>query len=620
MSDFNYAPDMENNWNGKKNQKLRDLLSRQNQDSDQESHDCPDLEFIYSDTDSFTNEIAEIYSYTEQPEFQLNVKAFEDHMYSMNLRPAWKNLPLHQKCGIIIVLQEHLDVLDKTARTKAARCILYLVQGCWAECQSDAEQQINAKENIMLLYRRGVFQSFIELLFTEIDMCSVAILRKVAVNISDSVDLRVILSVIYTFIEVIRTISEHDASAYVKLKEDFHEEISNPLYDEVLTVKLFGMVTRFCSGTTPHYPIKKVLLLIWKLILFTLGNSVKLKELKSIKRAELGLEKFEEDTIEIVKTMRASTPPAGGFDGIAESANQKRTNRQLRRGLIKQSSLDESLCMDFPVDDDDYDEQQINNQPGATAAEQDQIRSASVESVSLPPVLKGLPWVPKIRQKDLDAFLDSVRLKFIGFTIPNDRNTLIGLPPPLHESLNVLKRYVYTSLGDVQIEKEEIIQKYPISQAEGEILLSPTEILYQAMLPNMQQYIIALLKILLAAAPTSKTKTDSINIMADVLPEEMPMTVLQSMKLGTDVNRHKEIIVKSISAILLLLLKHFKLNHIYQFEFLSQYLVFANCIPLILKFFNQNITAYVGSKNVIPILDFPSCVIGDRSLSNCSKR
>ena len=33
---------------------------------------------------------------------------------------------------------------------------------------------------------------------------------------------------------------------------------------------------------------------------------------------------------------------------------------------------------------------------------------------------------------------------------------------------------------------------------------------------------IALLKILLAAAPTSKTKTDSINILADLLPEEMP--------------------------------------------------------------------------------------------------
>lgn len=75
------------------------------------------------------------------------------------------------------------------------------------------------------------------------------------------------------------------------------------------------------------------------------------------------------------------------------------------------------------------------------------------------------------------------------------------------------------------------------------------------------------------------------------------MTVIQSTKLGIDVNRHKEIIVKAVSAILLLYLKHFKLNHIYQFEYMSQHLVFANCIPLVLKFFNQNIMCYVGSKN-----------------------
>lgn len=157
---------------------------------------------------------------------------------------------------------------------------------------------------------------------------------------------------------------------------------------------------------------------------------------------------------------------------------------------------------------------------------------------------------------------------------------------------------MYTSLAEMQVQREEEIAKHPLSAAEGEIVMNPTEALYQAMLHNLPQYMIALLKILLAAAPTSRAKTDSINIMADVLPEEMPMTVLQSMKLGIDVNRHKEIIVKAVSAILLLLLKHFKLNHVYQFEFMSQHLVFANCIPLVLKFFNQNIMAYIGTKNV----------------------
>lgn len=59
-------------------------------------------------------------------------------------------------------------------------------------------------------------------------------------------------------------------------------------------------------------------------------------------------------------------------------------------------------------------------------------------------------------------------------------------------------------------------------QPETDIPNSPVEILFQAILPNLPQYMIALLKILLAAAPTSKTKTDSINILSDVLPEVMP--------------------------------------------------------------------------------------------------
>lgn len=33
---------------------------------------------------------------------------------------------------------------------------------------------------------------------------------------------------------------------------------------------------------------------------------------------------------------------------------------------------------------------------------------------------------------------------------------------------------------------------------------------------------------------------------------------------------------------------------------------------MVLKFFNQSILSYVGSKNIIPMHDFPSCVIGEQ--------
>jgi hypothetical protein len=50
---------------------------------------------------------------------------------------------------------------------------------------------------------------------------------------------------------------------------------------------------------------------------------------------------------------------------------------------------------------------------------------------------------------------------------------------------------------------------------------------------------IALLKLLLTSTPTAKPKTESINILCDVIPEEMPCSMVQTMKLGFDINRHK---------------------------------------------------------------------------------
>lgn len=596
----------------------------------------PDLDFVYADADSHANEIAELYSYTEQAEFQHNVKAFDDQMECYKLPPSWQKLTEEDQRGIILKLLDQLDMSKKSLRMKAARCILYLAQGCWAEVQCDQEQQVIARRNVMLLYDAGVFGAFVELLNLEIDNSSTAsiAIRKVAVSLADSVDLRVILSVLYIITEVMRAEKDSGSEEYAQLVTNFTNEITYPIGDELLSVKLLGMITKFCSSLAPHFPMKKVLLLLWKVSLVSLGGMETLKDLRDQYRASADLPQNKEDTLEISKIMRASSPP---ITAPSNEDNPKRskpfrrvctnTTSQLQESLIKQSSLDEQeqigLEMETPSTENEEElsdyfrqyEDQVNSANAANAdAPPESDETTPPEDSQEPPeqLTNQLPWAPKIRRKDIDVFLNTSRSKFIGYILKDDQQTLAGLPQPIQEGFFTLKKHMYVSLADVQIKKEEEITRNPISTSEGEIPQTPTEILYQAILPNLPQYMISLLKILLAAAPTSKAKTESINIMADVLPEDMPMTVTQSTKLGIDVSRHKEITVKAVSAILLLYLKHFKINHIYQFEFMSQHLVFANCIPLVLKFFNQNIMSYVGSKNVIPIMDFPSCVIGEQ--------
>ena len=49
---------------------------------------------------------------------------------------------------------------------------------------------------------------------------------------------------------------------------------------------------------------------------------------------------------------------------------------------------------------------------------------------------------------------------------------------------------------------------------------------------------------------------------------------------------------------------------------MGQHLVFANCIPLVLKFFNQNVSQYVAARNNFTGLNFPHCVLYPQDAEN----
>ncbi|KAF7474110.1 hypothetical protein GHT09_015220 [Marmota monax] len=383
----------------------------------------------------------------------------------------WLELEEDAQKTYVMGLLDRLEVVSRERRLKVARAVLYLAQGTFGECDSEVDVLHWSRYNCFLLYQMGTFSAFLELLHMEIDnsqACSSAI-RKPAVSIADSTELRVLLSVMYLMVENIRLERETDPYGWRTARETFRTELSFSMHnEEPFALLLFSMVTKFCSGLAPHFPIKKVLLLLWKVVMFTLGGFEHLQALKIKKRAELGLPPLAEDSIQVVKSMRAASPPSYTLDlgesQLAPPPSKLRGRRGSRRQLLtKQDSLDIYNERDlFKTEDPATEDEEESAGDGERTLdgeldllEQDPLvppppsqGPLSAERVAFP---KGLPWAPKVR----------------------DTDTLVGLPRPIHESVKTLKQ-------------------------------------------------IALLKILLAAAPTSKAKTDSINILADVLPEEMP--------------------------------------------------------------------------------------------------
>lgn len=731
------------------------------------------IDFKYEDTDSYENEIGEIYAYGEEHEFFANRSAFEECMEDKGLPLIWKHMVDEQKFKAINYLMMTLEVSNRSVRIKSCRALAYLVQGNFGECLSLAEQAENSKSNVFLLYEQGIFQSFVQQLLIECEITPEK-QHNISKTYIDSTELRLILSVLCTITETMYHVKETDDTKRKSLRQQFILDLQQPYGDELLTIILFQMLNKFCGGNAPHYPVRKITLLLWKIILITLGGTNKLREIKTRRRKAAKLSEPLEDIRDVVKNMRPCTPPmmadnlsrpraaiAGGLgankrkvfkqpafdDAVFAYAREclMNTIAEMNQGpgsdndadnndrnADNYSELNESIeairKSDDPAesksdnetkDDDniitsDEDQSDKENEvdkldtadatdsdlsdkssgtspdsgvmhgddsstskdssasslsddtnttaDGTTSkARDDEMIDSLIVQVSASSLsdadskglaskknfhdgavetgsgiihqagynYKGLPWSPKVRKHELTQHMSNLRQKFLGYTLPNDLTTTFGLPDPIIEGINVLKKHLYISLSEAQLDREELIERFPLTHREldQDYNESPAEKLYQALLPRLPQYMIALLKILLAALPNMKMnmdlknlmteRSDSINLMNEINPdfdESMSGLITRRIKVVRDFARHMEIIIKAVSATLLLLLKHFKTNHIYQFEYVSQQLMFANCIPLILKFLSHDIASYIvsTSRSNLSVVEFPACVIGEQ--------
>jgi len=130
ISDF-YKMDPDDDLNKKRNgiSKIRDLIRRQRQESDGGCvDDSSELDFIYDDADTYANEISELYSYTEVPEFRKNVAAYESIMGRLGIPNQWQKLSPELRNSAIARILNYLELSNRSLRAEAALALLYISQ------------------------------------------------------------------------------------------------------------------------------------------------------------------------------------------------------------------------------------------------------------------------------------------------------------------------------------------------------------------------------------------------------------------------------------------------------------------------------------------------------------
>lgn len=98
---------------------------------------------------------------------------------------------------------------------------------------------------------------------------------------------------------------------------------------------------------------------------------------------------------------------------------------------------------DDPTSNNGTDKNGPNTTNEAELSKQNSV--AGSQSVPVKPI-NCLPWIPKVRRKDIYQFMDLSRQKFIGYSLPEDYDTTAGLPHPICEGINILKGVSVESL------------------------------------------------------------------------------------------------------------------------------------------------------------------------------
>ncbi|WVQ99208.1 hypothetical protein IAU59_006340 [Kwoniella sp. CBS 9459] len=607
------------------------------------------FDFRYDDTDTLMNELQEFYPYVEMQHI-----ASQPEKFKGSFEGDWTEAPLHKRKQYIELQLEYMESPVHDVRRAAQGRLLYLLQGSFAETTSPEMQLHWVIENAKAIRAVDGVVTIVVGLRDAARKYTAAADDKPASGVAPagtipaqvdpyddrSAELMDLLGMLYFIVEVFRT------------DETFGDELM--AMSPPLPLVLFQMVSSLKDRLPKGYPVKKVLLLLWKTLLACLGGMKEVAKAKALSREWAGLPPEKKNLTKSspldITSWRKDTavkyptfaPPPSTVAGVS--------NEKLSEGMKPIPARPNYHSTEIPASQARY---QTNGQPPM---------SHPLPGTPAP----SPPPSPAPKPKKQQYQTDPTRPFVFPYSRSNASAPSSLVPFAISEADKLYHRHEYISLGLYQMwqareecmreerglgksgllglststwddeedeEAEEAMMrdwKYEQEEMDAQVQgnkegarvarekraaarrLHRVEIIYKNTLPIQQSCVIVLLKLLLATVTSPGAA--GMNLAAASLPpgitsptQEMPPpeNIPPPTKEEIDISRHREITSKAVSAILLLLLKWFKASHVLKFHHFAQLLFDSNCALLVLKMFGlTDILNIVQSKHEMEDLNF----------------
>ncbi|EIN10791.1 hypothetical protein PUNSTDRAFT_119671 [Punctularia strigosozonata HHB-11173 SS5] len=644
-------------------------------------------DFHYDDEDTVINEIEEFYAYVEMPQVAENMKAWEG-----SFEGEWTKAPFSKRKAHVEILLESLEHRDAVIRFTNARRLLYVLQGTFAETTSPEHQLHWIVENGKVVRAANGLGNIIEAMkiagHRHDLLCSLSDADTAHFNISaeDKADL---LEEVNTEISVYLGMLYHLVEVF-KGQDDFADELMS--LDPPLPVYLFQLVAGLKDKTARGYPIKKLLLVLWKTILSCCGGIRELDRAKKLARELSGLPPLPEEAFPIkstpidIEVFRHETAIKYPTFSPPDAPLPVASPSPIPPSKLAQAYNPIPVRHHYNHDDTEHHSLLSHGHSGYHQQQQQPGQQQAFRGVPQPATPAPSP-PPSPKPKKQQYQTDQTR----PFLFPFSRSQRFGLgrgyssgsyvPFAIDEAEKLYNKHMYISLALWQMwrtreecmsaesglehmpgftpqnmpgstftttittdsvntldDDDENVERLPdialldakIAEAESSIHSADTnadkrrakerkedlmrlrriEQIYSSLLPNLGNWVLVVLKLLLAtvSAATSNQPPPSASgggFPPGVSPPpEQPPSPPPTLE-EIDVIRHREITSKAVSAILLLTLKWFKVSHVMKFHHLGQLLLDTNCLLLILKMFGlQEVSVSVVSKADSPENNF----------------